>query len=340
VRPRGGENGASAARVTTMTILEGIDGLRRLPPGAVVSIGNFDGIHLGHESILATMRSLRARAAAPALAVVTFEPHPLTVLRPEAVPPRLTPPGLKDALLAERGVDLLVRLPPAPEVLDLSAERFWEILRDDVRPAHLVEGGTFNFGKGRRGSIRLLQQWAAGTGVEVNVIEPVSIALLDFTVVPVSSSLIRWLLFNGRVRDAAICLGRPFALEGPVVKGHQRGRALGMPTANLDCGGQLVPADGVYAGRCRVNGADYAAAVSIGTMPTFGDNRRQVEAYLLGFEGDLYGSVLRVELLDWVREQRKFAGVDALKAQMAKDLEVVADRKTLRAERPVAAVAS
>jgi riboflavin kinase/FMN adenylyltransferase len=320
-----------------MTILEGIDGLRKLPPGAVVSIGNFDGIHLGHESILATMRALRDRSKAPALAVVTFEPHPLTVLRPEAVPPRLTPLALKNALLAERGVDVLVTLPPAPEVLDLSAERFWEILRDDVRPSHLVEGGTFNFGKGRRGSIQLLQQWAAGTGVTINVIQPVSTALLDFTVVPVSSSLIRWLLSNGRVRDAAICLGRPYVLEGPVVKGHQRGRALGMPTANLDCGEQLVPADGVYAGRCTVEGRTHAAAVSIGTMPTFGQNRRQVEAYLLDFQGDLYGRVLRVELLDWVREQRKFGGVDALKARMAKDLAVVADRMSLRPERPIAA---
>ena len=320
-----------------MTIFEGIDGLRQLPPGAVVSIGNFDGIHLGHESILATMRSLRTRSDAPALAVVTFEPHPLTVLRPEAVPPRLTPPALKNALLAERGVGVIVTLPPAPEVLDLSAERFWEILRDDVRPSHLVEGGTFNFGKGRRGSIQLLQQWAAGTGVAVHVIEPVSVPLLDFTVVPVSSSLIRWLLFNGRVRDAAICLGRPFALEGPVVTGHQRGRALGMPTANLDCGDQLVPADGVYAGRCRVDERDYAAAVSIGTMPTFGDNRRQVEAYLLDYSGDLYGRVLRVELLDWVREQRKFNGVEALKARMAKDLGIVVERKSFRPERPIAA---
>jgi riboflavin kinase/FMN adenylyltransferase len=173
--------------------------------------------------------------------------------------------------------------------------------------------------------------------VEVNVIEPVSIALLDFTVVPVSSSLIRWLLFNGRVRDAAICTGRPFALEGSVVKGHQRGRTIGMPTANLDCRDQLVPADGVYAGRCRVGETVYAAAVSIGTMPTFGENQRQIEAYLLDFSGDLYGRVLRVELLDWVREQRKFGGVDALKARMAKDLEIVKDRMTIRPERPIAA---
>jgi riboflavin kinase/FMN adenylyltransferase len=320
-----------------MKTLEGIDGLKKLPPGAVASIGNFDGIHLGHERILAEARRLRAEAKAPALAVVTFEPHPLTVLRPEAVPPRLTPLDAKRALLAERGVDVLVTLPPAPEVLDLSAERFWEILRDEARPSHLVEGPLFNFGKGRRGSIEKLVEWSAGTAVKVCVLGPVSTALLDMTVVPVSSSLIRWLLANGRARDAAICFGRPYALEGPVVKGHQRGRKLGMPTANIDCGDQMVPGDGVYAGRCAVDGRAYAAAVSIGTMPTFGPNQRQVEAYLLGFDGDLYGRRIRVELLDWVREQRKFAGVEALKAQMAKDLETVRQVADLRPERPIAA---
>jgi riboflavin kinase/FMN adenylyltransferase len=319
-----------------MTSFEGLDGLRRLPPGAVVSIGNFDGIHLGHEAILARARALRAQSSAPAVAVVTFEPHPLTVLRPEAAPPRLTPPGLKQSLLTERGVDALVTLPPAREVLDLTAEKFWEILRDEVRPSHLVEGRSFNFGKGRRGSVQRLVEWSAGTAVRVHVVEPVSVVLLDFTIVPVSSSLIRWLLFNGRVRDAAICLGRPYVVEGPVVRGHQRGRALGMPTANLACTDQLVPADGVYAGRCEVDGRSYAAAVSIGTLPTFGENQRQVEAYLEGFSGDLYGRSLRVELIDWVREQRKFGGVDALKAQMAKDLVVVRGRKSLAAEKPIA----
>ena len=319
-----------------MTELHGLEGLRRLPPGAVVSVGNFDGVHLGHAAILARARALRDSTSASALAVVTFEPHPLTVLRPESAPPRLTPPALKNTLLAAAGADVLVTLPPAPEVLDLTAERFWQILRDDVRPSHLVEGHSFNFGKGRGGHVRQLKEWSAGTGVRVHVVEPVTVALLDFTVVPVSSSLVRWLLSNGRVRDAAVCLGRAFALEGTVVKGHQRGRALGMPTANLDCGGQLVPGDGVFAGRCEVDGRAYAAAVSIGTMPTFGENRRQVEAYLVGFDGDLYGRVLRVELLDWVREQRRFKSVESLKAQMARDLDTVKDRQTVRPERPVA----
>jgi riboflavin kinase/FMN adenylyltransferase len=143
-------------------------------------------------------------------------------------------------------------------------------------------------------------------------------------VAPVSSSLVRFLVACGRVREAAICLGRPYALEGPVVKGFQRGRTIGVPTANLDCRDQLVPADGVYAARCAVGGTTYPVALSVGTMPTFaGENPRQVEAFLLGFSGDLYGHVLQVEVLDWVREQWKLPSIDALKRQIAKDVEEV-----------------
>ena len=320
-----------------LDVLEGLDGLRKLPAGCVLSIGNYDGIHLGHEKILATARALKRQSNAPALAVATFEPHPLTVLRPHAAPPRLTPPPVKHPLLAGRGVDAVVLLPPGPEVLDLSAETFWEILRDRVRPAHLVEGQSFAFGKGRGGTVERLRAWSAGTGVAVHVVEPVSVPLLDMTVAPVSSSLVRWLLAHGRARDAAICLGRGYALEGTVVKGHQRGRTIGMPTANLDCGDQMIPADGVYAARCVVDGKTYPVALSIGTMPTFGnDLRRQVEAHLIGFDGNLYGKRLRVELLDWLRGQQKYDGVDALKAQMKRDVDAAVERKDMDPARPVA----
>jgi len=144
--------------------------------------------------------------------------------------------------------------------------------------------------------------------------------LLDLQVTPVSSSVIRFLLGYGRVRDAAICLGRPYVLSGPVGKGFSRGKSLGAPTANLVCDGQLVPADGVYAGRCRLQNKEYPAAVSIGTMPTFGDNVRQIEAHLIGFDGDLYGQTLAVELLDWLREQRAYCGIEPLKVQISKDI--------------------
>src|SRR5688500_18894581 len=280
-----------------MNTHHGLDALRRLPPRSVLSIGNSDGLHLGHRQILRTAAGLRAagvRAASPSrrLAVATFEPHPLTVLRPDRAPPRLTPPYRKRDLLEQAGVDEYVVLPPTPDVLNLTAEQFWQGLRDEARPAHLVEGESFNFGKGRGGSIDRLREWTAGSTVRLHVVPPVTVALLDLQIVPASSSLIRWLVAHGRVRDAAICLGRPYELVGPVVKGHQRGKTIGMPTANLDCRDQLVPADGVYAARCEVGGQVCPVALSVGTMPTFGPNARQVEAHLIGFEGDLYGQTL------------------------------------------------
>lgn len=146
------------------------------------------------------------------------------------------------------------------------------------------------------------------------------VSLLDLRIAPVSSSVIRFLLAFGRVRDASICLGRPYAISGVVGKGFSRGKSLGIPTANLRCGDQLIPADAVYAGRCAVDGKTYPAAVSIGTMPTFGENVRQIEVHLIGFDGDLYGATLAVELTDWLREQRAYDGIEPLKAQIRVDI--------------------
>ena len=321
-----------------MEIVEGLSGLRGVPAGSVLSIGNFDGLHRGHERILQAANEFR-RQGAGELAVVTFEPHPLTVLRPDKAPPRLTPQEIKRELLANAGVDRLVVLPPTHELLDLAAEEFWQILRDEVRPTHLVEGGSFTFGKGRGGTVAKLREWTIGTDVDLHVVESVEVALLDLTVAPVSSSLIRWLLANGRARDAAICLGRPYVLCGPVVEGYKRGRTIGVPTANLDCGDQVVPMEGVYAGRCTVGGTAYPAALSIGRMETFGDKlRRQVEAHLVGFDGDLYGQTLRVEVLDWWREQRKYDGLQPLMEQIGRDVEWTVGRAGLDAARQIARV--
>jgi riboflavin kinase/FMN adenylyltransferase len=291
-----------------------------------MSIGNFDGIHIGHRKLLEMANAMRAQSASGLVAIVTFEPHPLTVLRPELAPPRLTPPHTKQALLEAAGVDDYVILPPAPEVLNLTAEDFWAILRDAARPAHLIEGNTFNFGKGRGGNIDRLREWSAHSNIKLDMVAPVDAVLRDLTIVPVSSSLIRWLVAHGRVRDAAICLGRPYTLHGEVVRGFGRGRQLGVPTANLHCDDQLIPADGVYAGRCTIDGKAYAAAVSIGSLPTFEERKFQVEAHLIGFDGDLYGRAIDVQLLDWLREQWKFDGVEALKRQIARDIEDVKGR--------------
>jgi riboflavin kinase/FMN adenylyltransferase len=320
-----------------MIVLEGLDGMRQLPPGAVISIGNFDGVHLGHQRLLAHARELKASSGDAALAVITFEPHPLTVLRPRDVPPRLTSPAAKRELLQKAGVDAIVVLPPSREVLDLTAEEFWRILRDDVRPSHLIEGSSFTFGKGRGGTIDRLREWTATGDVRLHVMPAVEVALLNMHVVPASSSIIRWLLAGGRVRDAAICLGRGYTLEGRVIHGAARGRELGVPTANLQCDDQLVPADGVYAGRCAIAGRIWPAAISIGTNPTFGDNPRTIEAHLIGFDGDLYGQTLRLELLDWQRDQRTFAGVEILKQWIARDIEGTLARASNDPSRPLVA---
>jgi riboflavin kinase/FMN adenylyltransferase len=321
-----------------MQVLEGLDGLRRVPHGTVMSIGNFDGLHVGHRHILGTARRLRASSPGAQIAVVTFEPHPLTVLRPEAAPPRLTPLALKQAQLEYAGVDHLIILPPARQVLNLTAEDFWKILRNEARPSHLIEGPDFTFGRDRGGSTERLREWSADTAVQLHVIDPVRVALLDLQVVPVSSSLIRWLIRHGRVRDAAICLGRPYTLEGHVVEGNRRGRTIGVPTANLDTVDQLIPADGVYAGRCELDGRTHAAAVSIGTTPTFGDSRRQIEAHLIGFDGDLYGRTIHLELLDWTRDQIRFSGIDTLKSQLARDIALSRSLVNRSPERAIAMV--
>ncbi|QOV90855.1 riboflavin biosynthesis protein RibF [Humisphaera borealis] len=306
-----------------MNVREGLDGLRSLPPGSAVTIGNFDGVHLGHQHIIATCNALRPRSPSGKVAIVTFEPHPLTVLRPELAPPRLTMPATKQRLIADLGVDDYVVLAPTPDVLGLSAEAFWAILKDESRVAHLVEGESFTFGKARGGTVPKLREWSQGTSVTLHVVEPIETAMVDKQIAPLSSSLVRFLVDAGRMRDATTCLGRPYVLEGPVVKGHQRGRTIGIPTANLDCADLMVPTDGVYAASCTIGGQSHPVALSIGTMPTFGENKRQVEAHILDFDGDIYGQHLSVEVIDWVREQWKLPGIDALKAQIAKDIGVI-----------------
>lgn len=301
-----------------MQVLNGLAAIATVPPNAVLSVGNFDGVHRGHQRLLTHGRKLAGEGTP--LVVMTFEPHPLTRLRPVMAPPRLTPVAMKHQLLAEAGVDILVELPPDPEVLTITAHDFFALLVGRMKVAHLVEGPDFNFGKGRFGTIDHLRLWSEGTGMQVHVLEEVTVPLTNLNLVEVRSSLIRWLVAYGRVRDAAICLGRPYTLRGMIVKGFQRGRTIGIPTANFSCGEQFVPDDGVYVGRCKVAGKMYAAAVSIGTMPTFGETVRQVEAHLLGFTGDVYGQVLDLELIDYVREQRKYSSLEMLKEQMQRDM--------------------
>jgi riboflavin kinase/FMN adenylyltransferase len=303
-----------------MQVLHGLEGLSHVPRGAVASIGNFDGVHLGHQHILRTARKLADQTESRAQVVITFEPHPSTVLRPELAPPRLTPPILKEPLIEALGADYLVVLAPEPAVLNLAAEDFWILLRDQIQLSHVVEGSSFHFGKGAAGNVHTLRKWSAGSPVTLHIVDSVEVPLLDLRLVAVHSSLIRFLLDFGRVRDAAICLGRPYTLSGPIGHGAARGRTIGIRTANLQIDDQMLPTQGIYAGRCQIDGRLIPAAVSIGPAPTFDDPKPQVEAHLIDFDADLYGQRLDLQLLDWLRDIYKFPDVEALKRQIDVDI--------------------
>jgi riboflavin kinase/FMN adenylyltransferase len=305
-----------------MLIEEGLQALARIPPRATVSVGNFDGLHLGHRQILAIARQLRDQHGDGELIVVTFEPHPLTVLKPELAPPRITSPRLKHAILESVGVDRVILLPPSKDVLGTTAEDFFVLLRDRARVRHLVEGEDFNFGRGRGGNIDRLREWCARDGIGLTTVEGVTVRLTDRSTVPVSSSLIRWLIAHGRAEDAALCLGRPFTIEGIVEHGEQRGRTIGFPTANVAISHEpLLLAGGVYAARWNIDGIDRAVALSVGAKETFHDQHRVVvEAYVLDFSGDLYGRNALIEVIGWLREQTKYPSVESLIEQLHRDV--------------------
>ncbi|NLF32061.1 MAG: bifunctional riboflavin kinase/FAD synthetase [Planctomycetes bacterium] len=305
------------------TVLHGLETLGERPAGCAVTIGNFDGVHRGHQSILATARQLADREGTRAV-VLTFEPPPLRILAPERAPQRLMHLDQRCEALAAAGADDVVVVHTTPGLLHLTPEAFVrDILVDHLGPRHVVEGPNFFFGHRRAGNVRTLAELGGAMGFEVHVVDPVTVELADGTVTRVSSSLVRHLLKEGKVEDAAACLGRPHTLRGLVVRGRGIGRQLHLETANLDCDDQLLPADGVYAAWADLNGRTVPAAVSVGTRPTFGLTERAVEARLLDHEGTLYGRRLALRLIRRLREQRAFDSPDALCRQIAKDIEDV-----------------
>jgi riboflavin kinase/FMN adenylyltransferase len=298
-----------------MHVLQGLAELAAVPDGAALTVGNFDGIHVGHLAIVERLHGASARC------VVTFEPHPVTRLRPELAPPRLASAERRRELLAAAGVTHLVELPPVDEVLALSARAFFDRIMADVAPSLWIEGHDFRFGQGAAGVVAALQQWTEATPTRVELVEPAMVRLPTLHVVPASSSLTRWLISHGRLQEAAAVLGRPHAVPGIVEKGHQRGRTLGFPTANLRHDAAFcVPVDGVYAGHVTIDGVDKPAAISVGTNPTFNDRRRTIEAHLLDFDEDLYGRDIAVAFTRWLRPQARYDGPDALVEQLHRDV--------------------
>lgn len=297
---------------------------------AVVTIGNFDGVHAGHRALLQRARALADRRAARVVALV-FDPHPTGVLRPGSAPPRLTSFAQRESLLRRAGADEIVKLTPTPQLLDQTPDEFLLSLVQQRHPIAIVEGPDFNYGRGRAGSIATLLEEGRRMGFAVEVVQPVEATLCDESIVRVSSTLVRRLIIDGRVRDAARLLGRRHELRGLVTRGDQRGRTIGFPTANLvQPGGDesvLLPAQGVYAAWATTpDGRRFAAAVNIGARPTFDAPEPRIEAHLIDPNTAApasgipdYGWVLRLELDSWVRDTVKFAGIAALRSQLERD---------------------
>jgi riboflavin kinase/FMN adenylyltransferase len=299
-----------------------------MPARTVVTIGNFDGVHVGHAALLRAARGIADRQRLRVVAL-SFDPHPLTRLKPDQAPPRIGGFDRRDLLLRALGADDVVRLVPSDDLLALSPRDFIQRLVRDLAPAAIVEGRDFRFGRSRAGDVTLLKKLGEELGFEARIIDPVEVALSDGTIVTASSTITRWLIRHGRVRDAALVLGRPHEIVGEVVPGDRVGRSLGFPTANLNTD-DLAPADAVYAGLAYLpDGRTFPAAISVGTRPTFNGGDRRIEPCLLDIEPDpagnipglpAYGWTLRIQFTNFIRDQIRFENPDSLRRQMHRDI--------------------
>ncbi|MEA3460153.1 MAG: bifunctional riboflavin kinase/FAD synthetase, partial [Chloroflexota bacterium] len=287
----------------------------KLGQDAIVTIGAFDGVHLGHQYLIKQLVK-EARGTHRLASLVTFYPHPDAVLSPHNPSYCLTTPEDKIALLEKLGLDLLAVLPFDREMACTSAHDFIGMVCQHLRMKELWVGAGFALGRDREGNVKKLKVMGQEMGFVVHVVEP-----LTWQGEVVSSNHIRSLLLKGRVREAAQLLGRYPSLAGKVIWGAGRGRALGFPTANLEVQRErVIPADGVYAVYVLIGQKLYRGVANIGVRPTFEDSERAVEVHLLDFQGDLYGLDLAMEFVERLRSERWFLDVKGLKAQIEKDI--------------------
>lgn len=284
--------------------------------GASVAIGNFDGVHLGHRAVI---RMAEAGANGAPYGVLTFEPHPREYFQPDAPPFRLMSQAARASRLEKLGVDHLYELRFDAALAALTPEEFArEVLAEGLGLSHVVVGADFCFGRDRRGSVADLQRFGAAMGFRVTVAD-----LLDQAGAQISSTAIRRALTEGRPREAAAQLGHWHRIEGQVIGGERLGRTLGYPTANMSINGLHPPRFGVYAVLVDVRDGphkgSYHGAASLGVRPMFGENRPNLETFVFDFSGDLYGATLSVGLVDFLRPEEKFDGLEALIAQMDRD---------------------
>ena len=287
--------------------------------GGAVSVGNFDGVHLGHRALIAAARARAEKLGGPKVAV-TFDPPPHQVLHVGPIRSPLTTISERAELLHGAGADHVVILRTSPALLALSPEAFFEdVLVRQLGAKAIVEGQDFRFGRKRAGSNETLRTLCAAAGLEFE-----ELAQLMYQGEPVSSSRVRTAIMQGNVALAAELLARPHRITGTVISGARRGRTIGFPTANLGEVATVLPGNGVYAVRATLDGQSHPAAANIGPNPTFGEDAQKIEIHLIGFSGGLYGKPLMVDFITRLRETRPFGGVAELVEQLKRD---VADAK-------------
>ena len=297
-----------------MKIFHGLENANILRP-TVLTLGVFDGLHLGHQRIMQTVVE-RAKAVNAVATAITFDPHPRTVLHPESAPPLLQTLDQRLANFEVLGIEQAIVIAFDREFAAQPAEDFLtNIVHDRLHAKEVYLGKGFAFGKNRGGNIDLLRKMSKELGFFANEVEEVTLRGKR-----ISSSKIRRLLSEGRVNLVRRMLGRPYGVEGVIIRGNRRGHTIGFPTANLHPHNRVIPKFGVYASATLVGGVWRRSITNIGVRPTF-ENQAEpsIETYLFDFDGDLYGDVLRVRFLHRIRDERKFSGIDELKSQIEKD---------------------
>jgi riboflavin kinase/FMN adenylyltransferase len=307
---------AATERMASMNVIYNLEKLRRRLKNPVLTIGNFDGVHRGHLALFEQVKE-RAKALHGQSAVITFEPHPVQVMKPGTGPRIITPTPQKLELIEKAGIEVLLCLPFTREFAAIGARDFVKvILVDRIGIKELVVGYDYTFGHNREGNISLLREMGDHLGFVVHLVGPVHVnhAL-------VSSTSIRDLVQDGKLDEARVLLGRDYQLQGTVVRGHNRGgRLLGFPTANLQIKDELLPRVGVYAVTVIIDGKTYNGVTNVGYNPTFGDTPLTVETHILDFSGELLDKTIRINFLKRLRDEKIFRSVEDLSEQISRDI--------------------